>query len=96
MIRALNAALCIDGPDGELESKLKPTPTIPCLVIGPNTHSRASSCLSSPVEVSGSEWMGPSVPKPLGDVQRVEGSYRMEGWEDVVRWIREWDQPEYE
>ncbi|WVQ99397.1 hypothetical protein IAU59_006530 [Kwoniella sp. CBS 9459] len=100
ILRQINASLFIDDHHGNLEPILSATPPIPCLLFGKYGWNASRSGIASPVEMMDyEERMRAGLPLPrekisFGDGPDQNGGgglVRTENWEDIIKWVEEWD-----
>ncbi len=92
MLRAINASLFIEDHHGNLEAILKSSPQIPCLLFGQFPWNRSKRRVSSSIELmSHEQWKKAGLTIPSEEIVEGSGLFRTKGWEDVVRWVKEWD-----
>lgn len=95
MLRAINASLFIDDHHGNLEPIIHADPPVPCLLFGKYPWNRSRSGVSSPVELmSYDERILAGLDLQLEAITECDKLARAETWEDVVGWVKKWDEAE--
>ncbi|WWC94129.1 hypothetical protein V866_000968 [Kwoniella sp. B9012] len=97
ILRDINASLFIDDHHGNLEPIITADPPIPCLLFGEYGWNRSRSGITSPVEMMDyNERMSSGLPLPFQEIQfgREQNIHRVKDWEELVQWIRQWDEEE--
>ncbi|OCF60560.1 hypothetical protein L486_00195 [Kwoniella mangroviensis CBS 10435] len=99
ILRNINASLFIDDHHGNLEPIITADPPIPCLLFGEYGWNQSRSGITSPVEMMDyNERMSSGLPLPFQEIQfgREQYIHRVKDWEELVQWVREWDEEEEE
>lgn len=94
VLRAINASLFVDDHYDYLGSILKARPPIPCILFAALPSSRATSGVSTGVELmswADRQKTGLSLSSLPVEHGQDKGLYRAESWEDIVSWVKEWD-----
>ncbi|WWD17320.1 hypothetical protein CI109_101760 [Kwoniella shandongensis] len=94
ILRKINASLFIDDHHGNIEPIINAQPPIPCLLFGTYGWNKASSGLSSPIAMMDyDQRMQFGLPLPFEEIPegKDHGLHRTKGWEEVIRWVKEWD-----
>lgn len=94
VLRCINAALFIDDHYGNLEPIVKAEPPIPCLLFGIYGWNRSHNGLTSPVELMDyDQRMSRRLAFPFAEIMTGKDHklHRTETWDDVIRWVKEWD-----
>nr|KIR50221.1 hypothetical protein I312_00152 [Cryptococcus bacillisporus CA1280] len=94
VLRRINAALFIGDHYGNLEPIVQAEPPIPCLLFGIYGWNRSRNGLTSPVELMDyDQRTSRGLAFPFEEIMtgKDHKHHRTETWDDVIRWVKEWD-----
>jgi hypothetical protein len=93
ILQSIGASLFIDDHYGNLEPAIQAIPQIPCLLFGKYGWNAYHSGAETPAELlSYDERTEQGLELPKRNIEMVAGLKRVDGWNEVVKWVEAWDQ----